>query len=74
MKKKNGFGKLIDSFIRLLINKRYAKARRTLATVLAGIVVFTTTYLLILPALTVDIGSVDEVGMIMPMAEGNLQE
>ena len=74
MKRRNGIGRIFDTIIAFMIYKKHAKLRRMVASSIAGVVVFTTTYLLILPALTADIESVDEIGMIMSETQGDLYE
>ena len=62
-----------DRITGIVKDKKHSKARRFLATALAGFVVFTTTYNLILPAITVELETVDEVGIVLP-EEGLIDE
>ena len=60
MKKTEKQFKKIDTDIsKALLKKRWAGVRRTLATAMAGIVVFTTTYSLILPGLTMEMSTAE---------------
>jgi len=56
---------ITDRIAAIIKNRKHSKARRIVATTLAGVVVFTTTCSLSLPAISEELETADQVGMVL---------